>query len=105
MSWRQPTIEIQYNHDRLNAIMNKLGINSDGTFRPLTWLQYLMYGNAKNRLLAKLKQCKLKAQLICNHLNTIMDKQQNLKDLLLIQYFILEQCECLFVRLFVCSLA
>ena len=93
MQWKHQSFDIQVNHDRLNAIMMKLGINSDGSFIPLTWYQKLLYSTPYNRLLTKLKSSKKQALRIAKHIMSLEENQCDQKDVLLMQYFVLEQCK------------
>lgn len=76
------------NQTRTAAILQKLDINPDGSFVPMTLFQRLLHGNARNRITAKLES----ARYLSYEMDSILKQSPDIhKDAILLQYFILEQ--------------
>ena len=76
---------------RLEAIQSQLGIYPDGTAMPLTWVQWIFFGTPKKRLEWKLRKVRAKAKEIAKRLHIFGSAESDVKDMMLIQYFIMEQ--------------
>ena len=76
---------------RKEAIMSQLGIYSDGSPVPLTFLQKLYFGNARKKLLWKLDKVRHMEGEILNTMDTLAEGEEDMRDRCLIQYFVLEQ--------------
>lgn len=76
---------------RVKAIQKSIGVHGDMTAEPLTLREWLMYGTPRNRLEQKIAKARKKASAIEQQLEEFQDIETDLKDIALIQHFILEQ--------------
>ena len=75
----------------LRAVEEQLMINPDGTLKPLTARQRLLYGDRETRLLRQLTVAQKQSLRIRDELVEMEVPDESLKDVMLIRYFILEQ--------------
>lgn len=78
-------------HNKLIDIMRSIGINRDGTPTPLSLRQILLYGRPETRLERKISHARKAANKIVEEVKKFDDKEEKLKNALLVQSFILEQ--------------
>jgi hypothetical protein len=76
---------------RANAIRKYAGIQPDGRPVPLSTLEWLWYGSAKNKLIAKINSARAGAKGIEANLKLLGEGEMQNRDTMLLQYFILEQ--------------
>ena len=75
---------------RINEMLRVLNLNDDGSAAPLTWGQRLQYGTHARYLKSKLRNAKAKAESIEEQFSRLNEGEEDLKDVMLIQHFILE---------------
>ena len=75
----------------LRAVEEQLMINPDGTLKPLTTRQRLLYGDRETRLLRQLTAAQKQSFRIRDELVEMEVPDESLKDTMLIRFFILEQ--------------
>ena len=75
----------------LRAVEEQLMINPDGTLKPLTARQRLLYGDRETRLVRQLSAAQKDAFRIQNELKEMEVPDESRKDVMLIRFFILEQ--------------
>jgi hypothetical protein len=64
LHWKGNSEDHVVDHARKQAIMYRLGINADGSAVPLTFIQWLMYGTPRGRLIAKLNMARNKVRVL-----------------------------------------
>jgi hypothetical protein len=75
----------------MKAVGSKLMVNLDGTMKPLTIRQRVLYKNRQELLEEKLKSARRKAVDICEKIEEMETKDDCMKDVALMRKFILEQ--------------
>ena len=75
---------------RINEMLRQLNLNDDGSPAQLTWFQFLRYGTHSNYLQSKLRSAKAKAERIDEQFGAVCAGEDDLKDIMLLQHFILE---------------
>jgi hypothetical protein len=73
------------------AVMKLIGLNSDGTPSPMGFFQYVWYGSHHRYLKSKITSARKKSKSILYQLEDFGEDEQDNKDSLLIQHFLLEQ--------------
>ena len=74
----------------IQSIQQSIGISSDGSAIPLSFMDWLQFGTSRKKLIAKIESVRRRADLIRTALtNACID--ENSKEIILIQHFILEQ--------------
>ena len=76
---------------KLKTIMRTLRIYEDGTAMQQSLRQYLQHGTPRNRLVNKLAGVRKKAEQIKNDIRQFEGWEHHRKDIVLVQYFILDQ--------------
>jgi len=76
---------------RITAVMDQLGLYIDGTPRPLTLKDRLLFSSPRKRLVAKITRARKKAREIVQVLSGLGKYEEDLRDMVLMQNFILEQ--------------
>jgi hypothetical protein len=79
----------KHNHQAVEAILDKLGIYPDGTARPLTLRQRLLFESPYDRLVAKIQSARDRADQMLTDLSGFSDVEDHLKNEYVIQSFIL----------------
>lgn len=74
----------------IQSIQQSIGMSSDGSPIPLSFMDWLQFGTRRNKLIAKIKCARHKADFIRRELNNVLI-DENSKEIILIQLFILEQ--------------
>jgi hypothetical protein len=75
---------------RINEMLRVLNLNDDGSPAPVTWFQRLRYGTHARYLQSKLRSAKHKAESIEAQFGRFNEGEQDFKDVMLMQHFILE---------------
>ena len=91
LPWRLEYLTHKMDLDRVSHALTFLGLFPDGTPIPLTWMQWLTFGTPRKRIERKLKAVRSRAQDILNDMEMFVEGEEDCKDTLLIQNFILEQ--------------
>jgi hypothetical protein len=76
---------------KIEAMRKRIGIHLDLTPEPLTLRQWLMYGSPRKRIDAKITKARAMASKIEEQLEEFDELETDLKDISLVQNFILEQ--------------
>jgi len=76
---------------KLKTIMRTLRIYEDGTAMHQSLRQYLQHGTPRNRLVKKIAAVRKTAEQIKNDVNQFEGWEHHRKDIVLVQYFILDQ--------------
>ena len=74
----------------IQSIQQSIGISSDGSAIPLSFMDWLQFGTSRKKLIAKIKSVHCRADFIRTALNNACI-DENSKEIILIQHFILEQ--------------
>jgi len=76
---------------RREAIMNFIGLNPDGSPCPLTWYQWILFGSHEKYLRSKLCRVRRKYASIVEELSMFDADEEDNRDTLLMQHFVLDQ--------------
>lgn len=90
VAW-DPTSDQQLRKAKLKAILTHLGIGEDGSAQPLSWWDWLRYGNYRGKLQGKLAAVRKAMSSVVDCIESMGDLEYENKDIALIQMFILEQ--------------
>jgi hypothetical protein len=91
LPWRTENLTSKIDLNRLNHAMRFIGVYPDGTPIPLTWMQWLTFGTPRKRIERKLKRVRERTKGIIEDMEMFVEGEEDCKDTLLIQNFILEQ--------------
>lgn len=91
MPWKATASSYASQRATAHAIADYCNIDIGGRTIHLSLRQYLLYGNARNRLMTKIRQIRKRTAHIKDALEVVGDVGSLERDVALIQYFILEQ--------------
>ena len=91
LPWRVENLTSKIDLDKVNHALNFLGLYPDGSPLPLTWMQWLTFGTPRRRIERKLQTVRSRAKGILEDMEMFVEGEEDCKDTLLIQNFILEQ--------------
>ena len=77
-------------HRRVNEMLRVLNLNDDGSAAQLTLYQRFRFGTHSRYLVSKIRGARRKADAIQDEFGRLSEGEQDLKDIMLIQHFILE---------------
>jgi hypothetical protein len=91
--WRPSDMDDETQGSVVNreALMKLIGLNLDGTPSPMNVFQYLLYGSHHRYLRSKITHARKNSKSILYQLEDFGEDEQDNKDSLLIQHFLLEQ--------------
>ena len=75
----------------MKAISSKLMVNYDGTLKPITFRQKFFYKDRQDLIEKKLAAARVQADKVCDSIVGMKVDDDNLKDMMLVRKFILEQ--------------
>lgn len=79
------------NEENMKALMDFISVYPDGSPMPLTLYQRCFFGTPRKRIEWKIKRVRQRVEGILEELNLFVPGEDDYKDMLLIQHFILEQ--------------
>lgn len=91
LPWRVENLSQTRNFGSVDHARTFIGVYPDGTPIPLTWMQWLSFGTPRKRIERKLKRVRERAKAIMEDMEMFVEGEEDCKDTLLIQNFILEQ--------------
>ena len=91
LPWRIENLTSDHDYDTVDHARKFIGVYPDGTPIPLTWMQRLTFGTPRKRIERKLKAVRRRVQGILGDMEMFVEGEEDCKDTLLIQNFILEQ--------------
>lgn len=78
-------------YERAVATAKVLGADEDGSPTPLTFFEWLQFGSRSRLLEYKIKKARHRANQIIEQVKEFVDDDEHHKDVVLMQYFVLEQ--------------